>query len=518
MLLSELEPGMTFKLSDATVKAEQERAKATGWPPPQNVKQLDAGPYQILAPQHKVHPAGSKESVVAAQIARVGGSNWFHPEPERKYEVEVVEAKENERFLPSRGWLMTSADPELFLEQGGKILPGFAVLPTKKKPHFVHGGAFHEDGFQAEFSPAVHQCHERMIGSMRQMLTALYNYVNKIEYDEDMDTYSTPLDPPIRFSDATFVELDRELLANGTDEQVALGCDPSENVYGHPWFTHDNPREFPYRMAGGHIHLGTPSSAKWFHARAERIIKAMDVFCGVPSVALLAGMEDPRRRLYYGRAGEFRYQKHGLEYRVLSNAWLQNPSLAHLVLNMARGAFRIGTSDWEKTFKFDMEHVRHIINYHDVPAAKAFVKENAKVLIWMLNQDGGYGWGPKAITTIFNGAQKTFGAKYLGIGKQWLESSSRTQFVYFAADHGIREWEGAPKEEKKAPVTAPPQPAVAQAPRRDSPYRAWADSLRADLNPQRTVLNTATAAAALTGRRSSGNSPVSATVDPLDEL
>lgn len=463
MLLSELEPGTLFTLTDKSVKAERSRLTQAGMIPHAN--RLSAGPFQLMLPQYE---AAVTKSMQTPEIHGINGA-WFAPDYREQYGVEVLPKKSLiDHNLPSRSWIWTSADPEVFLEQGGEIVPGFAVLPVKRDPGRAYegGGVFHEDGFQAEFSPAAYQCHETLLYSTSHAITDMMEYVNRGRKAGV---------PEITISDATFVELSPELLAVGSDDQVALGCDRSENVWGHSGFTHDNPREFPYRMAGGHIHFGVQESAKWFHSRAERIIKAMDLFVGVPSVALLADMEDPRRRQYYGRAGEFRYQKHGLEYRVLSNAWLQHTALAHMVLNLARGAFRLGTSDWEKDFKYDSQYIRHIINNHDVNAAKQFVEENAKILIWLMTKDSGQGWGAKALTTIHQGAKSVFG-KELGIGKSWLNQPDPERFHQFVRNRVVKSWPG--HEEPK--MATPPR--TVGIPLRSMPAPPVTERAQAEIN------------------------------------
>jgi hypothetical protein len=416
-MLSELEPGTVFRLTEKGLETEKARLKLAGLPVS---RMLREGPYQVYQPK--------QESYAAQVLARMGMA--FMPHPDHDYEVEVVSSGINKEYsLPSRELIYTSVDPEVFLVRDGKLVPGFEVLPDKKKPYDSGGGVFHEDGFAAEFSPVPAQCHESVVYYTARVITAMI--------------YRTGT----TISDENFIELSPEILENTSESRIALGCDRSENVWGHPRFNPGNPRKFPYRMAGGHIHLGLESSAKWFHSRAERIIKAMDVFCGVPSVALLAGLEDPRRRQFYGRAGEFRFQKHGLEYRVLSNAWLQHQALTHLTLNMARGAFRIGCMDWEKSFKFDPELVRHIINEHDVDLAKKFVEENAATLVWMLDEDGGYGWGRRALTVIHDGAKKTFGGE-LGIHKSW-HNKDQVTFNIWSSSRSVASFALPQKKEEE---------------------------------------------------------------------
>jgi hypothetical protein len=314
-----------------------------------------------------------------------------------KLEVDLVDSAPRMLFdksgqLPGREVFTTSCDPEVFLvDEQDNIVPAFSVLPKRKSPPADAYGLFHEDGFQAEFSPKPEHCHERVVSNANYTMQHMLNWA--------MGNSTKRL----RFSPLNFVEIPKAMLDVATDEQASLGCEPSENIYGTKPFTADNPREFPYRMAGGHIHMGSVDIAKWLHSRAEPIITAMDAFVGVGSVALFEGMEDPRRRMYYGRAGEFRFQPHGLEYRTLSNAWLVNAPIAHLILNLARGAFRMGFMEWREVLKLDTARIKAIIDTYDVPEARKFIEENVAAFSWLLNKDSGYSWATKALKLMHQG-------------------------------------------------------------------------------------------------------------------
>ena len=91
-----------------------------------------------------------------------------------------------------------------------------------------------------------------------------------------------------------------------------FGCEPDLNA----WTGKENMKPRPphkyMRSAGGHVHVETqkdPSS----------VIKAMDLFLGVPSVLMDEG-ED--RKKLYGSAGAHRVKPYGVEYRTLSNFWI----------------------------------------------------------------------------------------------------------------------------------------------------------------------------------------------------
>lgn len=85
----------------------------------------------------------------------------------------------------------------------------------------------------------------------------------------------------------------------------------------------------------GHIHLGAPELKN--QQLVEDVVKVLDLFLGLPSV--LIDSERERRKLY-GRAGCFRFGKSytGLEYRVLSNFWLQSEELMGWVYDNTQAA------------------------------------------------------------------------------------------------------------------------------------------------------------------------------------
>lgn len=78
------------------------------------------------------------------------------------------------------------------------------------------------------------------------------------------------------------------------------------------------------RFFGGHIHIGYPSS---FEIKPHHMAKLCDLFLTVPAIAGGADKQGARRE-WYGRAGIFRPKPYGLEYRTLSNFWL-NPQAMH---------------------------------------------------------------------------------------------------------------------------------------------------------------------------------------------
>ena len=92
------------------------------------------------------------------------------------------------------------------------------------------------------------------------------------------------------------------------------------------------------RSGGGHIHIGikdtdnnycsklktgTITTPEELHFFSRPIIIMMDYFISA-QLSILSSKEEFIRRISYGRAGSYRKQKHGLEYRVFSNIILKN--------------------------------------------------------------------------------------------------------------------------------------------------------------------------------------------------
>ena len=95
-----------------------------------------------------------------------------------------------------------------------------------------------------------------------------------------------------------------------------FGCDPDYNA----WTMAENPKPHAedknLRSAGGHIHVGSSIAVD----APIDVVRAMDVFLGVPSTQL--DSLGAKRRSLYGGPGAFRFKPYGVEYRTLSNFWI----------------------------------------------------------------------------------------------------------------------------------------------------------------------------------------------------
>jgi hypothetical protein len=93
-------------------------------------------------------------------------------------------------------------------------------------------------------------------------------------------------------------------------------------------------------------------------------IPLMDLICGIPSVLLDISPESKIRRKLYGKAGDYRLTNYGLEYRTLSNFWIQSYSLFSLFTGLARYAVLLAASHLDK--QNNIEEIYKVINKKDV--------------------------------------------------------------------------------------------------------------------------------------------------------
>lgn len=101
-----------------------------------------------------------------------------------------------------------------------------------------------------------------------------------------------------------------------TENAKTFGCDESYNCWTQ-LVEEVTPGNDPnLRTAGFHIHIGYDDPSPEVNIA---IARALDLSVGVSSV--LYEPPNDRRRLGYGRAGNFRHQPHGVEYRMLSSWW-----------------------------------------------------------------------------------------------------------------------------------------------------------------------------------------------------
>lgn len=260
------------------------------------------------------------------------------------------------------GAMASGADPELFVEDGGRVVPAWEFLPSKMDAGKAGQSNYpYWDGFQAELHVAPKGCHQIL---MDGIWTGLKRLKAKM--------------PKGQLSFKTVVTIDEEVLRSAPLQFVQLGCGGSENAYGLHGQLVEDPRGLRWRFSGGHYHMEV-QRALMTPRLAERMVRAADMVAGIPSLLMFQHMDSPIRRMYYGLPGEYRMPPHGIEYRFLSSAWMCHPAVAGYTLGLVRLGLKIGLSEMEWMFDYDPEAVPKILLDGDLDAARKHVERNRTI-------------------------------------------------------------------------------------------------------------------------------------------
>jgi len=210
------------------------------------------------------------------------------------------------------------ADPEFFVKKFGKLVSAHGLVPgSKENPYKVAKGAVQVDGMALEFNIDPAETYAQFEDHMTTVLESIIGMV---------PGYEIFVEPVADFG--------LEYIEAQPKEAKELGCSPDFNAYTKQ----ANPRpdaNTPFRTASGHVHIGWTTEPVDIndegHLEACRALtKSLDVWLGLPS---LVWDQDDRRRTLYGAAGAFRPKPYGMEYRVLSNKWINDPILRKTVFH-----------------------------------------------------------------------------------------------------------------------------------------------------------------------------------------
>jgi len=239
-----------------------------------------------------------------------------------------------------RAYVVLGADPELFLAKRGRTVGSEKVIPeeglkTERDDKVIR------DGVQVEFNPTAQSCRQflaqHMASCFKTLHKSLENTGLKISYDATVEV----------------TKAEMRSLSPGSRK---FGCKPSKNAYHEGEYLNEVDGEtFMQRSAGGHIHLGfyegTEHNSKTMKNLMKKhpatLVKLLDYVLGNTCVLLDRDPGTKERRKMYGKAGEYRTPKHGLEYRVLSNFWIKDYKLMSFVFGLARQAMSIAYSSVE---------------------------------------------------------------------------------------------------------------------------------------------------------------------------
>lgn len=219
--------------------------------------------------------------------------------------------------------ILVGADPEIFMRKGKLFQSAHGVIPgDKKNPFKVDKGAVQVDGMALEFNIDPASNAEEFADNLTTVMNILRGMV------PDYELVATPV--------ATF---STKYMAEQPPEALELGCEPDFNAWEDGAA---NPRpngKVNFRTGAGHVHIGWGKDIDIndpeHMAACIALSKQLDYYLGIGS---LMYDTDTKRRTLYGAAGAFRPKSYGMEYRVLSNAWLQSTDLMKWVFNTTNKA------------------------------------------------------------------------------------------------------------------------------------------------------------------------------------
>ena len=281
-------------------------------------------------------------------------------------------------------------DPEFFFNKKNKVIESSEVLPKEgikiaKGDYSMsedRGSTITIDGVQVELNPQPYHCRA---------------YVGN-EISRCFKKLSESLDNDVKIDFSQMVKLSPKELKAMSDGAKRFGCMPSfnSNKGGSVSKIKVNPAKYGGRSAGGHIHIGavTGENNKSLMAilrQPLRVVPMMDIIVGNTCVLIDRNKANVERRRNYGKAGEYRTPNHGLEYRTLSNFWLQSYQLMSLVMGLARLAVTIverstPENNYEKAVRdvVSMKQVEKAINTNNFKLAYSNFKKIEPILMAMI--------------------------------------------------------------------------------------------------------------------------------------
>lgn len=224
--------------------------------------------------------------------------------------------------------ILIGCDPEIFMVKDGKFVSAHGAVPgDKKNPFKVNKGAVQVDGMALEFNIDPAKNEKEFITNLQTVMGILKEMV-----------------PEYELSAVPVADFDEAVMKAQPLEALELGCEPDFNAWEGGAV---NPRpngEVNFRTGAGHVHIGWGQDFDINdpnHIEACCMVaKQLDYYLGLGS--LLYDEAGVKRRVMYGAPGCYRPKPYGVEYRVLSNAWLKDEKLmAWVYRNTIKGVDRL---------------------------------------------------------------------------------------------------------------------------------------------------------------------------------
>jgi hypothetical protein len=256
------------------------------------------------------------------------------------------------------------ADIEVFLQkkETGEIVSAEGHIKGTKDEPFIYDesskyNAVSLDNVMAEFCINPAKTPAEFYFEIEKAL----KYINSV-IPKDLETVAVPA-----------AYLDEKYLQ--TENAKKFGCEPDYNAWTEvanqaPGTTGN------MRTGGGHIHIGYEESDEFLNLC---LVKAMDIFVGVPSILLEPENE---RKTLYGKAGAFRHKKYGVEYRTVSNYYLQSEELTNWIFRQTEKAIEfVNSGGTNRLDAQQKEDIVNAINYNNADLARVVIdRYNVKLV------------------------------------------------------------------------------------------------------------------------------------------
>ena len=209
------------------------------------------------------------------------------------------------------------SDPEFMIVKDGKYKSAIGIIQGDVENRIkIRGHEFYYDNVLAECA----------IKPSRSKSEAVANFSECLQLYAEMAH-------PFQLVPQAAQHYDREELQHPDAKKV--NCEPEFCPYTMS-MAKGPVEEILYgtlRTCGGHIHLGNESLTEGNNGVMAMYM--MDLFLGVPSLWLDKDPTSGIRREMYGAAGRYRVKNYGMEYRSLSNFWLQSPRFVEFIYDMS---------------------------------------------------------------------------------------------------------------------------------------------------------------------------------------
>ena len=249
------------------------------------------------------------------------------------------------------------SDPELFVfnTKTKKVVSAIDKIPGYKDAPYTEGlpkgFGLQTDNILAEFNIPPVQRESDFIRAIEFMKDVIRAKVQAIDPNLDVLCQASSKVPAKELKHPRAME---------------FGCDPDFCIYSTGPNKVGRAARTNLRSAGFHIHVGYPNCN--IDASVGRLLY-IDAVVGLPSI--LHDTDVDRRNLY-GKAGCFRLQPYGFEYRTLSSYWIANPERLRFIWKQVE--YALFMYDCGRNIP-DGSVVREAIDTNNVELAKKLVAD-----------------------------------------------------------------------------------------------------------------------------------------------